>query len=285
MTTSTRQTKYDDLFNQKIKEKQVLIAAHRGIGGGNIIANTIPGFIAALKAGADILELDVVKSTDGEYFVFHDGTEPYNFKIKQNIKTMSSKKIRSLRFYNAANYLSEFSVNTLKEVLETFKGKTLLNIDRAWDIFPGLFNYLVQFDMAEQILVKSPVSKNVLKFIDQSDQKFMYMPIIRDVSEVDVVLQYQDINMVGMELVTDNAKSGLLDDGLIERIKDLGLFAWVNAVTFNETNVLYAGMDDNTSIINNPDDGWGKLIDKGFQVILTDWPGLLYKYRLERIGV
>jgi len=285
MTTSTRQIKYNDLFKQEIKEKQVLIAAHRGVSGGNIIANTIPGFIAAIKAGTDILELDVIRSTDGEYFVFHDGTEPYNFKIKRNIKTMPSKKIKSLRFYNSADYLSEFSVNTLEDVLEAFKGKTLLNIDRAWDIFPGLFDYLSQFNMAEQILVKSPVVKKVLNFVEQSDHKFMYMPIIREVAEVEAVLKYQQINMVGMELVTDNSKSGLLDDGLISRIKELGLFAWVNAVTFNETNVLYAGMDDNTSIINDPNDGWGKLMDKGFQVILTDWPGLLYKYRLERFGV
>ena len=41
-----------DLF-EKVKEKGVLIAAHRGVAGGNIACNTIEAFEAALIQGAD----------------------------------------------------------------------------------------------------------------------------------------------------------------------------------------------------------------------------------------
>ena len=58
------------------KEKGVLVAAHRGTSGGNIPPNTIAAFDLALKEGADILEMDLFKSLDGEIFVFHTGTEP-----------------------------------------------------------------------------------------------------------------------------------------------------------------------------------------------------------------
>ena len=58
------------------KEQGVLVAAHRGTSGGNIPPNTIAAFDLALKEGADILEMDLFKSLDGEIFVFHTGTEP-----------------------------------------------------------------------------------------------------------------------------------------------------------------------------------------------------------------
>ena len=57
------------------KEKGVLVAAHRGTSGGNIPPNTIAAFDLALKEGADILEMDLFKSLDGEIFVFHTGTD------------------------------------------------------------------------------------------------------------------------------------------------------------------------------------------------------------------
>ena len=49
------------------------IAAHRGAAGGNIHCNTWVAFEASLAQGADIIELDVSRSADGELFVFHPG--------------------------------------------------------------------------------------------------------------------------------------------------------------------------------------------------------------------
>lgn len=44
---------------------QMLIAAHRGIAGGNIPCNTIAAFDAALYQGADMIELDVAERRCG----------------------------------------------------------------------------------------------------------------------------------------------------------------------------------------------------------------------------
>ena len=43
------------LLNQKLEEKKVLIAVHRGCGCGNIIENTIPAYRAALQMHADVI--------------------------------------------------------------------------------------------------------------------------------------------------------------------------------------------------------------------------------------
>jgi glycerophosphoryl diester phosphodiesterase len=53
----------------------LLIAAHRGVAGGNIPCNSMASYETALVQGADILEIDIAKSNDGELFVFHPGLE------------------------------------------------------------------------------------------------------------------------------------------------------------------------------------------------------------------
>jgi len=273
-----------DLFTQKLKEKKLLIAAHRGISGGNIIANTIPGFRAALQSGADIIEFDVIKSTDGILYIYHDGTEPFHLRVKQNIKTMSSKRIESFRYYNSADFYSEFGIEKLDNVLEEFAGKTLMNIDRAWDIFPDLLEKLDQFKVKDHILIKSPVKKQPLSFLNNFGRDYMFMPVIKNYDEIEKVRHFERINVVGMELVTQSPENLLFQDKTVAEIKDSGYFAWVNSITFDDKHILYGGLDDNTSIIDSPDKGWGKLIDKGFDIILTDWPGLLYTYREKRFG-
>ena len=65
----------NDYFNGELARKRVLIAAHRGVAGGSIIENTVKGFIAAVNQGADIVEMDVVKTRDDKLVCIHDGME------------------------------------------------------------------------------------------------------------------------------------------------------------------------------------------------------------------
>ena len=56
----------------KVASQGVLIIAHRG---DSKVApeNTLPAFASAVKAGADLVELDYLHSADGVPVVFHDG--------------------------------------------------------------------------------------------------------------------------------------------------------------------------------------------------------------------
>ena len=45
-----------------------LIAAHRGAAGANIPCNSIPAYNAALRHGADIIELDISRAKDGTLY-------------------------------------------------------------------------------------------------------------------------------------------------------------------------------------------------------------------------
>ena len=50
-----------------------LVIAHRG-ASAYAPENTMPAFELAVRQGADMLELDVLRSADGALVVFHDDT-------------------------------------------------------------------------------------------------------------------------------------------------------------------------------------------------------------------
>ena len=99
------------------------IAAHRGAAGVNIHCNTWVAFEAALAQGADIIELDVSRSADGELFVFHPGMEPAHLGIDTPLSRMEARGIRNLRYLNEDNTPTQLGISTLDEVFEQLKGR------------------------------------------------------------------------------------------------------------------------------------------------------------------
>ena len=53
---------------------------------------------------------------------------------------------------------------------------------------------------------------------------------------------------------------------------------WFNAINLYYTIKLTAGHDDNSAILSGMDEAWGWLLDKGYDIIQTDWPLLLKNY-------
>ncbi|MBA9026458.1 glycerophosphodiester phosphodiesterase family protein [Peribacillus huizhouensis] len=271
-----------NLLNEKVASEPFLIAVHRGSSMGNIIENTLPAFYAAMQSGADILEIDVVRSIDGKFYVFHDGNERRLLGQEQNIREMDSAFIESLNYRNNIGQVVNYQVEKLEHVLTSLKDSgMLLNLDRSWSDWDTLLPFLDQFDMADQIILKSPVEQSYLAILEQHSVKYSYMPIVKKLDEIDEVLNYQNMNLTGMELIAEDEESAFFQDDIIRSIKERGLFIWLNAIVLNHKDVLYAKYDDDQSIIKGPAYGWGKLVEKGCDIIQTDWPSLLDQYRQE----
>lgn len=284
MLGKKRYSEINKVLNKKFDKNKVLIAVHRGSPGGNIIENTIPSYYNALKLGGDMFEMDVIKSTDGVLYTFHDGTEKRNLGEDDNIKTMSSEKIDSLYYFNNIGAKSKFKVENFEEVVKEFKNGELYNIDRAWDIFPEVCEILEKHNILGQAILKSPVKKEVLEFFNNHEVKHLFMPIVYSIEEIETVLSYENINVVGLELIAQDTECELFKDEVIKQLKEKNLFMWANSITLDDETKLFGGLDDNISIIESPDKGWGKLIEKGLNVIQTDWPSLLREYRSEYLN-
>ena len=89
---------------------------------------------------------------------------------------MNTKEIQSYYLYNNFNLLSNEKLNTLDEVLEHFKNKCLICIDRGWLCWNNILSYIEKHKIKDQIILKSPVCKQFIKSLTEVSIK--YMPII-----------------------------------------------------------------------------------------------------------
>ena len=80
-----------------------------------------------------------------------------------------------------------------------------------------------------------------------------------------------NINYVGAELVFSTEESQVAQDDYIRKMQRSGKILWANSLVYDYKVPLTAGHNDNISLIQSPDMGWGWLIDKGFEIIQTDW--------------
>ncbi len=285
MVGQERFKEINSLLNKRLEEKKVLIAVHRGCGCGNIIENTIPAYMAALKMNADMFECDLIESTDGILYTFHDGYEMRLLRKNRNIKTYSSKEIDSFKYYNIIEEPANYHVEKFEAVLQHFNHGELFNIDRAWDILPSVVQLLEKYPhAAKQAIIKTPIKKPFLEFLENCPTKVMYMPIAYNMEDIKTVLSYKNINTVGIEMIAKEAEDELFQNENIRWVKEQGLYCWVNAITLGGTKGydLFGGLDDDTAIKMDPEKSWGKLMDKGINVMQTDWPGIMSAFRDNR---
>lgn len=93
--------------------------------------------------------------------------------------------------------------------------------------------------------------------------------------------------MVGCELTAFSDEDELFQDDVIQRIHDKGLFTWANAIQLGDWNrkPLFGSLDDDISILKDPALGWGRLFEKKIDIIQTDWPAILHRYRAQYFGL
>lgn len=260
----------------------VQVVAHRGAAGSNIPCNTIPAFDIALKGGASILEMDLFKSTDGKIFIFHTGKEPYQLNKNIDLTKLDSEDIKKLRLINVDFYPTQWGINSFDDVLEHFKGRCILNLDRIGDCIPDVIKAVERHNMKDQVLLKHAPIPSVLKIIEDVAPDYMFMPIYMEEDNASGIIEKMNINYIGAELVFKTEESSVIQPEYIESMKKRGKTLWGNAVLYNYKIPLSAGHTDDVSMIDDPDKGWGWLVDHGFDIIQTDWTYQCCKYLKDR---
>ena len=260
----------------------VQIVAHRGAAGSNIPCNTIPAFDIALKGGASILEMDLFKSTDGKIFIFHTGKEPYQLNKNIDLTKLDSEEIKKLRLINVDFNPTQWGINSFDDILEHFKGRCILNLDRIGDCIPDVIKVVERHNMKDQVLLKHAPIPSVLKIIEDVAPDYMFMPIYMEEDNASEIIEKMNINYIGAELVFKTEESSVIQPEYIESMKKRGKTLWGNAVLYNYKVPLSAGHTDDVSMIDDPDKGWGWLVDHGFDIIQTDWTYQCCKYLKDR---
>ncbi len=98
---------------------------HRGIPA-SAPECTLEGSLLAFEQGANVIELDVYLTTDGEVVVMHDGTTGRTCNKDLSVEGSTLAQLKELyvnKGYENNNRYKECRIPTLKEYLETFKDK------------------------------------------------------------------------------------------------------------------------------------------------------------------
>lgn len=262
-------------LNQIFQNQQVLCVAHRGVSSGMVVENTTFSTLAAIHSGADMVEIDVARSSDGVFFAFHDGLETHLLGENQNLNTLTAHEVHQLRYLIDGRPHPLYPIEQLTEVLRTFKGQTLFNVDRSWSWWPELLPALDSLGMDDQLLLKAPANHPAIDVLRAHDTKFPFMPICTTLEQARAHLDDPALNLVGLELLAKVPTDPLFSPETAATLSAGDAFLFANAEVVDPGSSLCAGYDDASALAQGPDPAWGELVRRGFRAIQTDWPWLL----------
>ena len=271
---------------EQIREKlincdssSVIVVAHRG-DWRNFPENSLEAIDNAIKMGVDIVELDVKRTKDGELILMHDRTLDRTTTGKGLVSENTLSDIRKLNLRNGCNIRTIHKVPTLEEALLHAKGKIMINLDQADLYFDQIYELMKKTGTTKQIIMKGrkPVAE-VKKQFGSYLEDVIYMPIVDlDVAGAEKQIEafIKDMSPVAFELLF---------------VKDTNLIPKKLATTLNGRSLIWyntlwdtmAGGHDDDMSLQNPDSGYGDLIDTlGCRIIQTDRPAYLLDYLRKR---
>ena len=269
------------LENRKEKGSPFLVA-HRGVCGANVPCNTIAAYKIALTQGADVVEIDVTKSKDGQFYVFHPGMEHVFLRSDRPISEMDSSEVDAMFLVNQDSVRTSYKVPKLAEVLALLKDKVYINVDKFWIDVEGISNEIRKAGVEKQVIVKTHVDEKSLENVKKYAPDFMFVPLVWGKDNITDKLKEDGINVIGAEVLFGKEEDDCISDEYIKSMHEKGRLIWVNSIIYNEADVISAHRTDDISLYDHPDKGWGWLLDKNVDFIQTDWLLMLKNYIAER---
>ena len=273
--------KFSDLSERR--NNGILVASHRGATGANIPSNTLESYAIALRQGADIIELDVTKSLDGELFAFHPYMDfPHLGKIIP-LQFRFAKNIKKTNCVNDDLTKTNYFIPTLDEALDFLKGKCIINVDKFWSNPKLISEKLSRHNIRDGVIIKSYYSPKMLTSLRELACDVPFMLMLRKADrDAENLLINSGINFIGEELIFRSEDDYLVSDEHIAFLKQNDLYAWGNTIVYNYKDVISAGKTDDRALLGEEDAVWGWFIEKGFDVIQTDWVRELKEYITSR---
>lgn len=162
--------------------KAPLVIGHRG-ASAYAPENTMASFIKAYELGADMIELDIHASMDGEIFVIHDADTNRTTGTPGLISFMKASDIKKL---DAGSWMGEEfkdeKIPLLKDVLEWAKGKIKINIEvKSARCEEKTVEMLHEYEMIENVIVSS-FHLEYLKKFKELDTSITTAALVKDIS-------------------------------------------------------------------------------------------------------
>jgi glycerophosphoryl diester phosphodiesterase len=237
---------------------------HRGTGPTRpdhpFPENSLFSFLAAIRAGADGVELDVGLTADGSVIVMHDDTLDRTTNCTGCVSAMTLDEVRSCRLLDGAGEATEGRPPTLVEVYSAVSGNLLVNVElKVYDeacVTPETAPELLVEKVLEEVIAVGGQARTIFSSFDEG-----------------VCELVKTRNPGFYSALVSNAP----DEALVERALELQQDAIHPSAIVSEATVqaaLDAGLQVNVWGANTEESMQAQL-DKGATAILTNEPGVL----------
>ncbi|MGR9172352.1 glycerophosphodiester phosphodiesterase family protein [Rhizobium sp. KDH_Rht_773_N] len=248
--------------------------------------NSLPAIEAAIRAGCDVVEIDVRRSADGGLFLLHDKTLQRMAGIDAAPEQLTSGYLSGLTLKNRdggeGNGMSGERLPSLREIFDLTRNRIFLHLDvKDRTIIPDVIACARDMGVADEVdfwgnlrtaedlaWVRETVIPHGVLFMAKSR-------IGAPHAEAELDLLFRLAPPV-CEVCFDR-----IDDisALHARARETGMALWANTLD----PVAFAGFTDSAAL-QDPDAIWGRLIGAGISLIQTDEPVALKSYLASRRG-
>ena len=146
------------------KKNVPLVQGHRGTKEDGIPESCIAALEHVLTKAPAVFEIDPRLTKDSVIVVFHDATLERTTNGTGKLNEYTWEELQKLRLKNAAGVLTDYKINTLAEVLDWARGKTVLILDKKD----------VPLQMIADIIRRHDANSFVINMVRSTDDALFY---------------------------------------------------------------------------------------------------------------
>lgn len=262
---------------------RVLIACHRAgylsEDGKHLPENSLPAIRESIHRGAEILEIDLALTSDGELVLMHDPKLDRTTTGKGPVAAHTLAEIKDLRLRDPDGKVSEERVPTFRETMELVKGQVMVNLDKLnvtdRKKMDAAMKVMRETGTVDHAIFKGSASPQaVAKALKRYPEKLDYMPVVANTSATEVIAILDALKPEAIEIVFKQEDSGMLSPEALATAKRHGTRIWINSLWAS----LNAGHDDAKALAGDPAGSWGWILGQGATIIQTDHRDPLARY-------
>lgn len=269
------QTQVDTLLQllRDSRSDYVFVIAHRA-DWRSAPENSVAAIKSAIEIGADMVEIDIQKTKDGNFVLMHDGSIDRMTDKKGNVNQFTVEELKTFFLKNADGSMSKEPICTLEEALLACKDKVLVNIDKGDAYIKEIIPIIRKTGTEKQVVIKGRHSAEKVNELFEGHETMLYMPVFdldREGATKEIATFLDKRHPLAVEVIFNKDDFPALN--YISEITKSGSRVWINTLW----DSLCGGHTDDKSM-TNPDENWGWVLEKGANMIQTDRPRELIIY-------
>lgn len=261
----------NSIIEKKQDENYVKVIAHRG-DWRNAPENSLTGLQNCIELGVDMVEVDIAMTKDSVLVLLHDETVDRTTNGFGFIKDLTLDSLQKLRLKRYDGTVTHESIPTLEELMLLSKGRTEIFIDKGYQYIEEAYKILERTGTIQEAHFLGFVSgKEFSRDYPELYHLVNYIPLVLPTDTIDRQLEsYKQIEPT-YYLYSFQQEDSLL----LSTVTNTSSKAYAIATT--QVARYCAGHTDSISL-SNPEQGWGWVVDRGFNAICTDYPEKLIDY-------